>query len=348
MSHSNPRGATRNAEDSGAAKPQTAANQAANQIVWLDAAQGAGKRLDQFLASQLPQYSRSRLQRWIALGAVNCDTRALSAKTRLTGQEKISVEPQPFEADEAFAPEPVPFEVVYEDESVLVINKHAGLVVHPAPGNWSGTLMNGLLHTYPRQKLLPRAGIVHRLDKDTSGLMVVARNERAMDSLVRQLSARSVSRRYLAVCHGHARPLHASGPIGRDARNRLRMAVRADGKPAGTDCKPLCLGTVDAQPVSLVHCRLQTGRTHQIRVHLADAGYPLIGDRLYGGASLAGFDHQALHAYGLAFDHAETGETMQQLCGLPANWQAVIDAAGWQMPGIEALRGLAVAQFPAS
>ena len=316
--------------------------------VRLDAAGGAGQRLDQFLARQLPEYSRSRLQRWIALGAVHCDTRALSAKTRLTGQEIISVQPQPFEADQAFQPEPVEFKVAYEDASVLVVDKHAGLVVHPAPGNWSGTLMNGLLHAYPRQKLLPRAGIVHRLDKDTSGLMVVARDERAMDGLVRQLGIRSMSRRYLAVCLGHVSPLQARGAIGRDAKNRLRMAVREDGKAAATDCLPLALGSIDNQPVSLVHCRLHTGRTHQIRVHLAHAGHPLAGDRLYGGTPFAGFTHQALHAYGLAFEHPTTGELPQHVSTLPGNWRLLFEATGWQVPDQKALRELAVAEFPAS
>lgn len=317
-----------------------------SELICLQAHAGAGQRLDQFLARQLPQFSRSRLQRWIALGAVTCETRGLSAKTRLTGTEVISVEPQPLEAEQAFAPEPVPFDVLYEDSDVLVINKRAGLVVHPAPGNWQGTLMNGLLHRYVSQRQLPRAGIVHRLDKDTSGLMVVARNDRAMDSLVQQLGERTVSRRYLAVCIGSAIAFQATGSIGRDSRNRLRMAVRPDGKPALTDVTPLATGAIDGRQISILHCRLHTGRTHQIRVHCAVAGHPLVGDSLYGGANVAGFSRQALHAYALRFDHPQTGEPSAHWSAPPADWTTLLEPTGWAMPSDEHMRALADAEFP--
>ncbi|MGB7298264.1 MAG: RluA family pseudouridine synthase [Burkholderiaceae bacterium] len=313
--------------------------QGEEQTVWLDAANGAGERLDRFLAMQLPTYSRSRLQRWIALGAVSCESRALTAKSRLTGQELIRVQPQPLEADQAFAPEPVDVPLVHEDEALLVVNKPAGLVVHPAPGNWQGTLMNGLLFHFESQRVLPRAGIVHRLDKDTTGLMVVARTEAFRESLVSQLSARTIRRLYLAVCHGHPQAFYADGSIGRDAANRLRMAVRADGKAAGTFCVPLLSGQIDGRPVSLVRCQLETGRTHQIRIHLADAGFPLVGDSLYGGQTLAGFGRQALHAFALGLVHPGNGQLVQWLADLPDDFKSLLGSAGWPVPGIDALTG---------
>src|SRR5690606_24587322 len=168
----------------------------------VDGAHGAGERLDRFLARMLPQFSRTRLQRWIAIGAVRCDQRPVAASTRLTGLERIEVEPQPLEAEQAFVAEPVPLDIVHEDADLVVLDKPAGLVVHPAAGNWHGTLLHGLLHHDARQAELPRAGIVHRLDKDTSGLMVVARSESARMSLAQQLADRTMSRRYLAIVRG--------------------------------------------------------------------------------------------------------------------------------------------------
>ena len=301
----------------------------AEESIALDTQDARGERLDRFLARRLPQYSRARLQRWIVLGAVECDERLLSASTRLSGLERLRVVPQPLEAEHAFQPEPIPLAIRHTDDSVFVIAKPAGLVVHPAAGNWSGTLLNGLLHHDPGLARLPRAGIVHRLDKDTSGLMVVARNERAREALSAQLADRSLSRVYRALCHGrfeHATEIDS--PIGRDGFNRLRMAVRADGRPAQTQVSPLAHGFLEGREVSWVECRLRTGRTHQIRVHMAAAGHPLVGDRTYGGGSPTGFARQALHAFRLAFVHPAHGHGGPFEEPLPADILALLDAAG--------------------
>jgi len=284
----------------------------------LDAHDGAGERLDRFLARHLPQFSRSRLQRWIALGAVYSDDRVLAAKTRLAGNERIVVEPQPLEADRAFQPEPVPLDVVDEDPRLIVLDKPAGLVVHPAAGNWSGTLMNGLLHGWRELAALPRAGIVHRLDKDTSGLMVVARDEATRVALIGQLADRSMSRRYLALALGAA-PVSGTveAAIGRDGANRLRMAVvpPGRGRPARTDFRLLARGSLAGRAVSLLECRLHSGRTHQIRVHLASLGFALVGDALYGGLALGAIERQALHAWRLGL--------ADPVDASPRRWQAL-------------------------
>jgi 23S rRNA pseudouridine1911/1915/1917 synthase len=267
----------------------------------IDCADGAGMRLDQFLASHLPDISRTRVQRWIELGSVWCESRVLSAKSRLLGSEIVYVKPLPREADQSFVADPVALDVIAETDHYLIINKAAGLVVHPGAGNWRNTLLNGLIHRWPAQALLPRAGIVHRLDKDTSGLLVVARSELARQSFTDQLKERKMSRRYLTLAHGRiASAGSVEAPIGRDPALRTRMAVvRASyGKPALTHYLPLAQGQLEAQMISLLECRLQTGRTHQIRVHLAHIKHPILGDTLYGGTRLA-IDRQALHAYRL-------------------------------------------------
>ena len=299
------------------------------------ATRGAGERLDRFLAASLPGISRTRLQEWIALGAVWSPGRNLSAKSRLRGDERIFVQPLPREADQAFAADPVDFEVVHADEDLLVINKPAGLVTHPAPGHWRGTLLNGLLHRYPEAARLPRAGIVHRLDRDTSGLLVVGRSESACAALVAQLADRSMSRRYLAFVRG--RPAVAGEidvPIGRDPRHRTRMAAlsgAAGSVPAGAKTAVTYfqrLGQAGAAPapggadVALVGCRLQTGRTHQIRVHLSHIGHPLEGDALYGG-SLARIARQALHATALGLRHPRDGRSCRWICAMPADLHAL-------------------------
>lgn len=278
-----------------------------------DATGAAGERVDRFLAHRLPAVlpgvSRTRIQQWIGLGAVWCDTRPLTPSTRLFGHERVQVQPLPREADRAFEPDPVPLVIVHEDADLMVIDKPAGLVMHPAAGNWRGTLLNGLLHHRPAQDSLPRAGIVHRLDKDTSGLLVVARSERALASLGAQLADRTMSRRYLAVVRGVTAPqAQVDAPIGRDPQTRVRMAVvdGPAGRPARTFMRRLAAFSVAGQQASLVECRLETGRTHQIRVHLRHLGHPLLGDALYGGP-MAGIDRQALHAWRLGLRHPADG-----------------------------------------
>lgn len=302
------------------------------ELLVVDGAAGAGERLDRFLARTLPQFSRTRLQRWIAIGAVRCDQRPAAASMRLSGLERIEVEPQPLEAEQAFVAEPVPLDVVHEDDELMVLDKPAGLVVHPAAGNWSGTLLNGLLHRDARQAELPRAGIVHRLDKDTSGLMVVARSEPARMSLSRQLADRSMSRRYLAIVRGRC-PGGGSvdAPIGRDPSNRLRMAVvgAGSGRVARTDYRRLAVGDVAGREVSLVECRLHTGRTHQVRVHLRSIGHPLLGDALYGGPAGAPWpSRQMLHAWRLSFAHPGHGRSCTFRRDPPPDFLACLREAG--------------------
>jgi len=286
-------------------------------------ARGAGGlRLDQFLAAQLQGVSRTRAQRWIGLGMVRVDQALRLPSYRLTGHEEIEVEPQPLESEQSFRPDPVPLDVLHRDDDILVINKPAGLVTHPAPGNWRNTLMNGLLFANPRSAALPRAGIVHRLDRDTSGVLVCAQSERAFVSLSAQLAARTMHRQYFAIVSG---PIAERGtvdaPIGRDPHNRLRMAVvpPPHGKPAQTDYRVLARsGAVStARPHAALACRLRTGRTHQIRVHLASIGHPLVGDRTYGGEAVAGFERQALHAWRLTLQHPATGQPLTIDCPLP-------------------------------
>ena len=266
-----------------------------------------GDRLDKVIARLIPQFSRSRLQQWITAGHVSVDGVAARGKMIVLGQERVEVHPQPAPEDNAFEPEAMPLDIVFEDKAVLVINKPAGLVVHPGAGNWSGTLLNGLLHHCPALSGVPRAGIVHRLDKDTSGLMVVAKTLAAQTDLVRQLQARTVKREYWALVWGKP---NLSGSIdlamARHPRDRIKMAVSesASAKPALTHFKRLAFGLLDGKVVSLVECRLETGRTHQIRVHMAHLGFPLVGDVLYGKQHLAShFPRQALQARHLGLLH---------------------------------------------
>lgn len=308
-------------------------------VLLVDAADAAGQRADRYLADRLEGVSRTRLQQWMALGAVRCNERPLAPSTRLKGGERIVVEPQPREADTAFAPDPVDLNALYEDDDLLVVDKPAGLVVHPAAGNWRGTLMNGLLYHRPALARLPRAGIVHRLDRETSGLLVVAKTERAFASLTSQLADRSMGRRYLALVVGTIRAAGTvDAPIGRDPVSRVRMAVAAGdrGKPARTHYERLALGRLDAREVSLVECRLESGRTHQIRVHLRSIGHPLVGDALYGGAPLGGFARQALHAWRLALRHPADDRAMQWRSLLPGDLRALCGTAGIALQPVEA------------
>jgi 23S rRNA pseudouridine1911/1915/1917 synthase len=278
-----------------------------------------GERLDRALAALAPEFSRSYLQQLIEAGAVTLKgapaTRS-SHKVKAGDEGVIELKPTP--QSQAFRPEAMDLDVVFEDEHLLVVNKPPGLVVHPAPGNWSGTLLNGLLARDPRAALLPRAGIVHRLDKDTSGLMVVARTRVTMDALVQRIAAREVSRQYVALAHrswSGAKVRHVDAPVGRDPRNRLRMAVVDSGKAATTTFELL----QDADAGCWVRATLGTGRTHQIRVHMAHIGHPLVADGLYGGAPAAGLARQALHAYRLAFVHPVTAKTVEFHAPLPTD-----------------------------
>ena len=286
-----------------------------------------GARLDQALAAGVPEFSRSYLQQLIEAGAVTVNgVVATKSSAKVRAGDKGCIELRPTPQSQAFKPETMALDVVFEDEHLLVVNKPAGLVVHPAPGNWSGTLLNGLLGRDPKAMLLPRAGIVHRLDKDTSGLMVVARTRAAMDALVAMIAARDVSRQYLALAH-HAwtgpRQRQVEAAVGRDPRNRLRMAVvdltHQAGKTASTGFTLLD----NADKGCWVQCTLQTGRTHQIRVHMASSGHPIAGDDKYGDFELNKvlqkqvLKRMFLHAWRLQFNHPLTGERHELLCPLP-------------------------------
>ncbi|MFC0397144.1 RluA family pseudouridine synthase [Paraburkholderia rhizosphaerae] len=301
----------------------------------------AGERLDKVLAKLFPEFSRSRLQSWIEAQRVHVDSLPAKVRQPVPLNATIELVPDLLPEQLAFAPEAVPLDIVYEDDTIVVINKPAGLVVHPAAGNWSGTILNGLLHRYGEAAAgLPRAGIVHRLDKDTSGLMVVARTLAAQTDLVRQLQARTVKRRYLALVWG-GMPDEGTidAPIGRDSRERTRMAVvtGAAGKPARTHFRRVATVVWERQPVSAIHCDLETGRTHQIRVHCAHTGHPLLGDPVYGRARgkrsvtplPGGFARQALHAWRLGLVHPETRRTMQWRADVPADLAELCAALGF-------------------
>ncbi|MES2958874.1 MAG: RluA family pseudouridine synthase [Pseudomonadota bacterium] len=277
------------------------------------AIEGHGERLDKLLVAHAAEFSRSHLQGLIERGCVRVDgDRATSASRRLRAGQAVQVELQPTDESRAFAPEPMALAIRFEDEHLLVLVKPPGLVVHPAPGHWRSTLLNGLLAHHPGAAQLPRAGIVHRLDKDTSGLMVVAKTLPAMTALVRSIAAREVRREYLALVHGEvsSTPFSIDEPVGRDPVSRVRMAVVAGGRPARTDVTRLGFRRIDALRVSALQCRLHTGRTHQIRVHLSSRGHPLLADELYGGATGLGVERQALHATRLGLSHPATKEAL--------------------------------------
>jgi 23S rRNA pseudouridine1911/1915/1917 synthase len=299
---------------------------------WIVGAAQHGLRLDRALAELIPEFSRSYLQQLIEAGAVTQKSLPFakpSARVKAGDHGLIELRPTP--QSQAFKPEAMDLAIVFEDEHLLVVNKPAGLVVHPAPGNWSGTLLNGLLAHDPKAASLPRAGIVHRLDKDTSGLMVVARTRAVMDALVRLIAQREVSRQYLALAHkpwvGSAlRDVDA--PIGRDPRNRLRMAVVDLTRHAGKSAKTTFELLANGDQGCWLRCTLHTGRTHQIRVHLASIGHPLVADELYGGAAAAGMQRQALHACRLAFTHPATNAALVFQAPLPADLRNALQAWG--------------------
>ncbi len=297
-----------------------------------------GERLDRALAGAVPEFSRSYLQQLLEQGAISLNGRLFAkASQKVKAGDRVVLEMRPTLESQSFRPEAMDIDVVYEDPHLLVIHKPAGLVVHPAPGNWSGTLLNGLMARDPQSAQVPRAGIVHRLDKDTSGLMVVARSRQVMDVLVRMIAQRQVHRQYLALAHRPwqgAASITLEGPIGRDPRNRLRMAVvdlaNHAGKLARTDVELLDR----CEQGCWVRCTLHTGRTHQIRVHLATAGHPLVGDVLYGGAMAAGMKRQALHAFRLAFAHPVSGEDLEFLAPLPQDMRAALGEWGLGYNGL--------------
>ena len=284
----------------------------------------AGLRLDQALAKLLPEFSRSRLAQWVRLSRATVDGRAVLPRQRVWGGEVIDIAPLPDAAVVAHRPEDIPLEVVFEDDTLLIVNKPAGLVVHPGSGNWQGTLLNALLRRVPGLAGIPRAGIVHRLDKDTSGLLVVAKTLTAQASLVRQLQARSVKREYLAVAHGRiARDGRIEAPIGRHPLKRTKMAVVARGRLAVTHYQVL----ERYAGASLLRCRLETGRTHQIRVHLSALGHPLVGDPVYGKRSSSiPFPRQALHAERLALVHPRTGKAVDWQVEPPVDMRRLIES----------------------
>jgi 23S rRNA pseudouridine1911/1915/1917 synthase len=264
-----------------------------------------GQRLDKALVSLAPEFSRSHLQHLIDAGHVRLDGAAAStAARRLRAGQRVELDLVPTEESQAYRPQAMDLSVVYEDEHLLVIDKPAGLVVHPAPGHWQGTLLNGLLARDSRAAALPRAGIVHRLDKDTSGLMMVGRSLPAVTALVRDIGTRSVHRRYLGIAHGMPEWTEQTidAAIARDPASRTRMAVVAGGRPSCTDVKVLAA----RNGFSALSCTLHTGRTHQIRVHLAWRGHPLVADVLYGGPAALGLRRQALHATELRLAHPVT------------------------------------------
>ena len=294
-------------------------------------AEYAGLRLDQALARLLPQYSRNRLQEWVRNGLVMVDGRPAASKTRVRGGETLAVDIRPEAASQAFRAEPIELSISYEDDSILVIDKPAGLVVHPGSGNWSGTMLNALLMHAPQLASLPRAGIVHRLDKDTSGLLVVAKTAIAQTHLARQLQARTMGRAYLAIVHGEvSRGGTVDAPIGRHPVARTRMAIVARGRPSATHFRPL----EHHAHWSYLRCKLETGRTHQIRVHLSSIGHPLIGDPVYRAKRAAArlpeaalvFARQALHAAHLSLSHPRSGRAMGWESPLPADMQSLLEA----------------------
>jgi len=289
-------------------------------------------RLDQALQQLLPDYSRSRLQTWIKDKRVTLDGECVASKQTVWAGGKVRVEPELHPSETPFSAEEIALDIVYEDDALLVVNKPAGLVVHPGSGNWQGTLLNALLYHAPQLACIPRAGIVHRLDKDTSGLLVVAKTLTSQTDLVRQLQARSVKRDYLAVVQGLVSgDGKVDAPLGRHPSQRVKMAIVHNGKSAVTHYT--VLEHFDRH--ALIRCSLETGRTHQIRVHMQSIGHPLVGDPVYGGRPLnlspllsnvvKSLGRQALHAERLGLIHPVSGEVMEWQVDLPEDMAELLN-----------------------
>ena len=293
-----------------------------------------GQRLDVALAEMLPDYSRSKITDWIKSGEALINHKTFKPKDKVSGSEMVELTISQKKNNDWLG-EDIPLNVVFEDADIIVLNKSVGMVTHPGAGNWSGTLANALLYYEPNLATLDRAGIVHRLDKNTSGLMVVAKNEKSQKNLVEQLQTHSVSREYSAIVYGH---MVAGGtvdePIGRDTKDRVKQAVSSNGREAVTHYR-----VIDRyQNHTHVKAILETGRTHQIRVHLSHIGYPLIGDPMYGGKlrfpkkadealkdALTDFKRQALHARKLTLTHPISGKLMSWKAPLPEDMLALLD-----------------------
>jgi len=287
----------------------------------------AGLRLDQALSRLLPEFSRNRIQTWIRARQIAVNGEFATTRMMVYGGESVRVQPVLEPDATPDAPEAIPLKIVFEDEHLLVVDKPVGLVVHPGNGNPTGTLLNALLHHLPQVAELPRAGIVHRLDKDTSGLLVIAKTLFAQTDLVRQLQARTVKREYVALVYGEVdRANTIEAPIGRDPHNRTKRTVHAQGKPAVTHYE-----VIERYPgLSLLRCRLETGRTHQIRVHMQYVGHPLVGDMVYASSRRSTakipFPRQALHAERLGLVHPVRGEAMLWHTPLPPDFASLLQA----------------------
>lgn len=306
-----------------------------NKIIELEIPRScAGLRLDQALAQLLPTHSRKRIQMWIKAKRITADNLNVVAKKKVWGSEKIKIELIAHHNKMKYTSEPIGLKIIYEDQEIMVIDKPAGMVIHPGNGNWEGTMLNGLLHHSPQLQKIPRAGIVHRLDKNTSGLLVVAKTLEAQTSLVRQLQDRTMKRDYLALVHGHVQyGGQVNKPIGRHPVHRVKMAVNRNGKDA---CTNYLVKEQINSCCTLLQCSLNTGRTHQIRVHMFSIGHPLIGDPTYGAKPqkgskeirklIADFPRQALHAQRLELMHPETGRKVMWRSELPKDIQELLFA----------------------
>lgn len=291
----------------------------------------AGLRLDHALAKLLPHWSRSRLQSWIAENRVTVDSRIATVKQKVWGNEHVRISPQDTVAESVYTAENIHLNIIHEDESLIVVNKPAGLVTHPGNGNWQGTLLNALLHHAPQLESVPRAGIVHRLDKDTSGLLVVAKTIEAQTNLVRQLQQHTVKRDYLALVLGTVEQSGSvDAPVGRHPIHRTKMAVTTNGKSARTHYRVIQI----LEGCTLLQCSLETGRTHQIRVHMSAIGHPLAGDPVYSGKPrntrqvigelLINFPRQALHAQKLALTHPHTEQIQTWETSVPDDMENLL------------------------